>query len=120
MQKYDWVYHIPQIPYEKMSSCYAAARVHVLASWFETTGLVSLEAGLAGCSVVASGERAREYLGSFVEYCDPGDIDSIAKAIRQTLEKPADPAFRKHVLENFTWAEVARQTLAAYETVSSI
>ena len=114
VRKHDWIYHIPQIPYEKMGSCYAAAKVHVLASWFETTGLTSLEAGLVGANVVAAGKQAREYLGDFAEYCDPGDAGSIAAAIQRAWEKPLDPAFKQHILENFTWMEVARQTLSCY------
>ncbi|MGO9098872.1 MAG: glycosyltransferase, partial [Mycobacterium sp.] len=33
---------------------YQQARVHVLASWFETPGLVSLEAAMAGCAIVST------------------------------------------------------------------
>ena len=35
-----------------LGSAYAAARVLALPSWFETPGLVALEAALAGCAVV--------------------------------------------------------------------
>jgi len=117
VRKYDWIYHISSIPYEKMGSCYAAAKVHVLASWFETTGLVNLEAALAGTSVVATGERAREYLADFAEYCDPGDSASISEAVLAAWRKPFDPEFREHILENFTWQRAAEQTLAAYREI---
>ena len=119
VQKCPWIYHIPQIPHEKMGSCYAAARIHVLASWFETTGLVNLEAGLSGTNVVAAGKRAREYLLDFASYCDPGNVDSITAAIVEAWEKPFDPGFREHILKNFTWERTAEQTLAAYAAVLS-
>ena len=117
VRKHDWVYHVPSIPYEEMGSCYAAAKVHVLASWFETTGLVNLEAALAGANVVAAGGRAREYQADFAEYCDPGDSASISGAILAAWEKPVDPEFRKHILENFTWEKAAEQTLTAYREI---
>ncbi len=117
VRKYDWIRHIERIPYEKMGAAYAAAKVHVSASWFETTGLVSLEAGLAGCNVVATGERAREYLGDFAFYCDPGDLDSITKAISKASETAVNPEFKQHILNNFTWDKTAEQTLAVYKTI---
>lgn len=120
VQRHSRVYHIPQIHHEKMGSCYAAAKVHVLASWFETTGLVNLEAALAGANVVATGERAREYLLDFAHYCDPGNTGSIAKAIVKAWKKLPDPRFREHILKNFTWKKAAEQTRAAYEMIQKL
>mgnify|MGYP003937784491 CR=1 FL=1 len=117
VKKHDWIKHIERIPYENMGSAYAAAKVHVSASWFETTGLVSLEAGLAGCSVVASGERARDYLGDYAVYCDPGDINSIQEAIQKAYVAKFNPEFKEHILNNFTWDKTAAQTLAVYNRV---
>ena len=117
VRKYDWVYHIPRIPHEKIDSCFAAAKVHVLASWFETTGLVNLEAALAGAGIVATGQRAREYLKDFACYCDPGNIDSIAEAIRRACGNPPDPKLKEHILKKFTWEIAGRQTLDAYRKV---
>ena len=49
------------------------AAVHVLPSWFETTGLVSLEAAATGCAVVTTNRGyVKEYFGDLVFYCDPG------------------------------------------------
>ena len=117
VHRYSWIYHIPQIPYERVGSCYAAAKVHVLASWFETTGLVNLEAALAGVNVVATGERAREYLKNFAYYCDPGNIGSIVEAISKAWKNPSSPELRDHILKNYTWKVVGKQTLAAYSEV---
>jgi len=114
VRKHNWIHHIPQIPHEKMGSCYAAAKVHVLASWFETTGLVNLEAALAGANIVSSGNRSREYLGNYAYYCDPGDVDSIAEAIYKAWKAEPGPELRERILKNFTWEIVGRQTLAAY------
>ena len=117
VKKYDWIYHISQIPHEKIGSCFAAAKVHVLASWFETTGLVNLEALLAGANVVAPIGRGQEYLLNFADYCDPGDIRSIAQALKKAWERHPDPAAKEHILKDYTWEIVGRQTLEAYRKV---
>ncbi len=117
VRKHDWVHHIPQIPHEKIGSCFAAAKVHVLASWFETTGLVNLEALLSGANVVAPSGRGQEYLLDFADYCDPEDTDSIAQALKKAWERPSDPTAEEHILKNYTWEIVGQQTLAAYRKV---
>ena len=117
VKKHDWIYHISQIPYEKIGSCFAAAKVHVLASWFETTGLVNLEALLAGANVVAPSGRVQEYLLDFADYCDPGDAKSIAQALKKAWERRPDPVAKEHILKNYTWEIAGRQTLEAYQKV---
>ena len=46
---------------DELAGLYRRARVHVVPSWFETTGLVSLEAALSGCSIATTdrGHAAR-------------------------------------------------------------
>ena len=41
----EGVRFLPAMPPEQLADAYAAARVHALPSWYETPGLVSLEAG---------------------------------------------------------------------------
>ena len=49
----------------RLAAVYAAAKVHVLASWYETPGLASLEAAACGCRVVSTdrGARANTWAG---------------------------------------------------------
>ena len=55
---------IDHLPQRLLASAYAAARVHVLPSWMETCGLVTLEAALSGTPVVGSTfGHELEYLG---------------------------------------------------------
>lgn len=117
VRKHDWIHHIPQISHEEMGSCFAASRIHVLTSWFETTGLVNLEAALAGANVVSSSSRSKEYLGDFGFYCDPGNINSIVEAVHQAWKSPSEPELKAHILKNFTWEIVGQQTLEAYGKV---
>ena len=106
------------IPHEKLPDLYRRAKVHVMPSWYETTGLTSLEAAAAGCQVVTTARgHAREYFGELANYCDPADERSIAIAVERALSSPAPAALRDHVLRHFTWEEAARATLRAYHAV---
>ncbi len=94
------------------------ARVHLLPSWFETTGLVSLEAALSGCNVVSTSRgHAREYLADLAWYCDPAQPGSILEAVRRAWDTPPSPALRQRVLERYTWERVAEATVAAYRSL---
>ena len=66
VSRYKWIKHIENVPYENMPSIYKFAKVCVSASWFETTGLTLLEALFCNTNAVASGPRAKEYLGSML------------------------------------------------------
>jgi glycosyltransferase involved in cell wall biosynthesis len=101
-----------------LPSLYRTARVHVLASWFETTGLVSLEASISGCNVVSTSRGyAREYLGDDAWYCDPERPDSIRAAIDAAWMAPYAEALADRIRKQFTWTHTAEATLAGYRTV---
>jgi glycosyltransferase involved in cell wall biosynthesis len=105
---------------EDLVSFYQRAKVHALPSWFETTGLVSLEAAALGCNVVTTDRGyAREYFGSQAWYCDPAEPESIVAAITGALSAPPDPALRQQVLERYTWEAAAEATARAYELALS-
>lgn len=95
---------------------FGAAEVVVLASNFETTGLVGLEALACGAKVVVSDSPyTREYFRDAAFYCDPYSEDSIAEAIRQAIVAPCRP--RPAWLDDFTWDQAGRSTLEAYRSV---
>lgn len=101
---------------EEVRDIYRSALVHVLPSWFETTGLVSLEAAACGCAVVTTNRGyVREYFGDLVAYCDPGTRGSIRSAVEGALAEGPSPDLRRVVVENYTWEQAARATLAGYE-----
>ncbi len=109
---------IPYVEPQLLSSAYAAAKVHALLSWLDVPGLVSLEAALAGCSIVASDRGGiGDYLDDLAWYCDPGDIDSIAAAVAAAHAAPRTTALRDHVRSRYSWAGTARATLDAYRQV---
>ena len=106
---------------EILMSAYAAAKTFVLPSWFETPGLVALEAGLAGCNVaISSGGSTTEYFDKYAEYCDPSDQTSIERAIENAHKKYKNNSLKNHILKNFTWEIVAKRTIEAYKKTAYI
>lgn len=100
----------------QMADAYAAARVHVLASWWEEGGLAALEAGLAGCSLVMTqNSPAREYFGDACWLCDPADPQSIGAALRAAYAAPRPSALASGIREQFTWGRAADVLLASYQ-----
>jgi glycosyltransferase involved in cell wall biosynthesis len=94
----------------------AAAAVHVFPSWFETAGLVSLEAAAAGCAVVSTDRGyARALLGDQAVYCDPGDARSIREAVHEALRRGPSAELHRRVLADFTDERVAAATSSIYE-----
>jgi len=100
---------------------YASSKVHVLPSYFETTGLSSLEAAFMGCNIVVTDKGdTRDYFGDDAWYCDPDNDDSIREAVDAAYNAPYNPAFRERILKNFTWQRAAEETLAAYKQVLKV
>ena len=95
-----------------------SARVHVLPSFFETTGLSSLEAAVMGCNVVITNKGDTvEYFEDLAYYCDPDDPDSIREAIEKAFQEPFNENLRQHILSKYTWDRTAQKTLEAYHKV---
>ncbi len=103
---------------EQLYEMYHSARVHVLASFFETTGLSTLEAAVMGCNIVITEKGdTRDYFGDDAWYCDPFDTASIRKAVDEAFHSPYRENLREKILDKYTWHRAAEVTLAAYETV---
>lgn len=112
------VVFLEHLTHSDLVPIYKAAKVHVLASWFETTGLSSLEAAVMGCNIVVSPKGdTREYFEEMAFYCEPDDVESIKSAILQAFSSPSNNSLREYILANYTWENAAKQTLDAYRSV---
>jgi len=106
------------IPQEMLVNLYAGSKVHAMPSWFETTGLSSLEAGAMGCNiVVGTGGDTRDYYKHDTSFCHPQDPQSIEKALEVALNKPNSGVLRETILNEYTWDRAAKVTLEAYSQV---
>jgi len=107
---------VGSVPHEQLSVIYRLARVHVLPSWMETTGLSTLEAAAMDCNVVVTRKGdTEEYFGDYAYYCEPDDINSIREAVKKACVTPFNPLFKEYIIKNFTWEKAAQMTLNAYE-----
>ena len=103
---------------EALYSAYQSAKVHILPSYFETTGLSSLEAAVMGCNIVVTDKGdTEEYFKDFAWYCDPDSTVSIKEAVDAAYNAPYNEAFRDYILEHYTWKKAGEETLKAYNKV---
>lgn len=110
-----FIQHVPQLDLIKF---YRKAKVHILPSWFETTGLSSLEAATLGCNVVITDRGdAKEYLNKYAFYCDPALPESIFEAVAAASKAQVDPALAEMVKRNYSWKKAAEETYKVYKEV---
>ncbi|WP_247741252.1 glycosyltransferase family 4 protein [Cohnella sp. LGH] len=80
---------------------------HIQPSYIETPGLASLEAAALGCSIgVSDVGPVREYFGSYAQYCEPDNVDSIAQCLIRLTTQPIDSGLSVHIKQNFNWNQV--------------
>jgi len=109
---------IEHLPQNELVQYYQKAKVHILPSWFETTGLSSIEAAAMGCNIVITNRGdAKEYFGRDAFYCDPLLPQSILEAVKKASAAPFNDRLREKILEKYTWAQTALQTFKAYQSV---
>lgn len=113
-QRVVWFDHVP---FEQAQRIYAGSQVLILASHFETTGLVGLEGLYQGCQVIMTRRCYTEYYyADRVLYCDPYDSTDI----QQTMEIAATrrvPRPDEAYFQHFSWENVGRLTRRAYDMV---
>jgi glycosyltransferase involved in cell wall biosynthesis len=113
---------IDHLDQEELASAYAASAVHVLPSWMETCGLVSLEAALSGTPLVGSTfGHELEYLQGDAWYADPADPHSIRGAVLAAIEAGRNcrktQRMKRKVLERFNWEQTVDATERIYRRV---
>ena len=93
-------------------------KVHAQPSWFETTGLASLEAAAAGCNIVITnrGDTA-EVFRDYAFYCDPANIRDIQNKVLMALEQPPLKDQREFFYENFRWELAAEKIFNIYKNL---
>lgn len=109
---------IGHIGHKQLASIFKAAKVHVLPSWFETTGLSSLEAAIMNCNIVVTAKGdTEEYFKDLAFYCRPDDILSIRNAVMKAYNEPNKGLLKELILKNYVWEQTAEQTLKAYNSI---
>lgn len=110
--------YIGEIEYENMRDLYLDSNITILASWYETAGLVALEGGALGSRIVVTENGyTRYYFDDLATYCDPGDVDSIKMAVYKALENDTRKDLYKRIVDNFTWEKAAISTYSVYKNM---
>ena len=112
------IHFIDHLSQAELVPYYQQATVHVLPSWFETTGLSSLESAAMGCNVVITDKGyTREYFGDNAEYCNPSSPASIYAAVKKAAIKPYDEKFLSRIKTLYTWRRAAVCTAEVYNSI---
>lgn len=109
---------IDQVPQEELVNYYQQAKVHVLPSWFETTGLSSLEAAAMGCNIVITDKGdTKEYFGTDAFYCDPSSPENIFAAVKKASSSANNTNLQQKIITLYTWQRASLCTLEGYKKV---
>lgn len=112
-EEHGRVEFLGRVPHDELPALYRRVRAHVLPSFQETTGLVSLEAATCGAAVVTTDRGpTEEYFGDEAYYLDPFQPSSIRSACERALTQPL--AVSPERLGRFTWEKAALATRQAY------
>lgn len=115
--------YIGFLPESDLAGAFAAARVVATPSWDEVVSLTSLNAAVSQASMVLTrNSYEHEYFGDDAEYCDPGSVSSIRRAVTRAWETHEARRLRRQQLaervrQQFSWDEAARLTEDAYYRV---
>ncbi|MNL46427.1 hypothetical protein D3C87_1691360 [compost metagenome] len=87
-------------------------------SWFETTGLSSLEAAIMDCNIVVTRKGdTEEYFQDLAFYCEPDNVSSIKNAVIKAFNEPCRDSLKELILKEYVWEKTAEETLKAYNLV---
>lgn len=116
-EKHENVTLIDPLPHdsELLASAYAACKVFVLPSQFETPGIAAMEAALAGARIVITDRGGtQDYFKEHAEYMDPDSISSLRSALQRALEKSRTDELSDHLASRFSWPETSKKTVQVY------
>lgn len=105
---------------QMLASAYAACRTHVLPSWYELPGLVSLEAAAQNKNIVVTRTGTTvDYVGDRAFYCAPWDSDSILSAVTAAYFSPACEGL-VDMARSYSWEASVVKTESVYQEVAVI
>ena len=113
----NWIEHSDPL----LESAYAASKVFVLPSLYETPGRSALEAGLAKSNVVITPfGGTKEYFSSYATYVNPYSIKQIQASIINSINSNKSDNLSIHIKENFLWETIAKKLKTEYENLLNL
>ncbi len=105
---------LPHLSTDMLASAYMACKIHVLPSWYELPGQVSLEAAHYGKNIVVTDEGTPEDIfGNAAFYCEPWNEKSIRAAVDAAYYSPVKSEL-KTVVSRFSWDRIVADVYATY------
>lgn len=104
-----------------LRSLYLKSKVFIMPSFFETFGLVYIEALLQGCSVICTKGQGIDgvFNNNSIRAVDPKNIDQIAMEIKDLLRdfelNKFNEEFYKDLINRFDWNEISNKYLDLIE-----
>jgi D-inositol-3-phosphate glycosyltransferase len=122
----DAVHFLGPVGQEKLPLYYGAASVCVVPSYYESFGLVAVEAMACGCPVVVSrtgGLRDTVEHGQVGFTVPPNNAPELAQALgillsNQQLRERFSAAAAARITKRYTWPQIARQMAKLFAEVS--
>lgn len=115
------VYFIPQTEQKNLIAIYKNAICHVLPSFYDTTGLVNLEAILCGTPIVVSNSKycpvGYYEFDKFGEVCNPYSPKSIRNAIFKIIDNNKKVELSNDYKFKISYENVASLTFNAYKQI---
>jgi glycogen(starch) synthase len=118
------VHFVGRVTEALLHALYERADVFVHATRYEGSSLVTLEAMAHALPVVATraGGIPDKVSGATGRLLEPGDIAGLGRALLElsgdaALRRELGLAGRERALRDFSWPELARRTIALYETL---
>lgn len=104
------VLHVEDINDGELMSFYKAADLFVYPSYAEGFGIPPLEAGIAGCKVLCSGQTAMKDFDFFGKYLfDPNNPSELEYKLAETLEEKNYPyeSIRQAIIQRYNWKSIS-------------
>jgi glycosyltransferase involved in cell wall biosynthesis len=107
-----------QLPAKDLAQAMARAKIHALPSFYESTGLSTIEALKNGCAVVVSNSPiSLELFKINAHYCQPQSVSSLENALQKALDQ--EPSNTTAVIKPFSWALAAEKLEHLYSELCS-
>ncbi len=112
------ILHLENISKSLLISAYLNAKIHVLPSFWELPGLVSLEAGLAGARLILGDcGPVRDYFDDLGVYCNPNSVTDMAQKITAVYQLPPTNALSEFIKVNYSWQKIASDIADVYDSL---
>lgn len=113
------IHFLDYVDMQLFKDYYLRAKVHILPSWFETTGLSTLEALFCGCNIVITpyGDTLDYFNTKNTFVCQPDDTQSILESIEQASAFENKVAYFSKETQEFSWQNAGLRTYDAYKKI---